>query len=223
MADKPVTFHSENIRDTKAHEKREVFVNVEQKKTIKQSAEEFQKKFAAAKAHAAESRAKIENPGADEHGVVASRTRKPFPTKTFLKIFIPVLLLAGAGFAVYHFWPAIHHEFFEVSEARARELIEKDPKRFIEMYDKLIAEAKDEDEKILLLYNRIGMLDQYYGSKYASQMLNDAYTANELLPCYETAEQIVWLEEAYGTEAKAEEWRTKLETLEKEGLVLGDG
>ena len=220
MADKPVTFHSENIRDTKAHEKREVFVHVEQKKTIKQSAEEFQKKFAAAKAHAAESRAKIENPGADEHGVVASRTRKPFPTKTFLKIFIPVLLLAGAGFAVYHFWPAIHHEFFEVSEARARELFEKNPQKAISMYDTLIEKAKTNEEKATLHLKRIVLLDS---PEYAGQAIDDAYAAEELYPSYTTAEIIMSLEERYGSTEKAEEWATKLEEREGKEVTLSNG
>lgn len=223
MASDPVVFHSDNIRDTKAREKREVFVKVEEKKTLKQSAAEFQQKFAAAKAHAAESRAKIENPGADEHGVIRSAKRINIPWRKVVKFAIPVVVLAGIGLAVYLNWGAIHHEFFEVSEQRAKEFVESDPQRYIEMYDKLIDEAKSEDEKVELLFNRIATLDGAYGSQYAEQILNDAYKAYEILPCYETILQIIETENKYGSPEKASEWSAKLDSSEKEGLILGNG
>lgn len=220
---KPVVFHSENIKDTKAHEKREVFVKVEEKKTLKQSAEEFQKKFAEAKAHAAESRARIENPGVDENGVVSSRAKKPFPTKLVLKIGIPVLILTGVGLAIYLNWGAIHHEFFEVSEARANELLKSNPEKFISIYSQLIEQSTNDDDKVELLFDRISILESSYGDKFASQMLKDAHAAYEIIPCYETAQQIVSLEEKYGSPEEASEWKAKLETLDKEGLILGNG
>ena len=221
MAGKPVTFHSENIRDTKAREKREVFVNIEQKKTIKQSAEEFQRKFAEAKAHAAESRAKIENPGADEHGVVASHVRKPFPTKLVLKIGLPILILAGIGLAAYLNWPTIYHQFFEVSEAKAQELFATDPQKSIAMYDTLIKQAKTNEEKAKLYLNRVVLFDS---PEYASQLFSDARAAEELYPSYTTAAVLKSLEERYGTIEKAEEWAAKLEERQGgEEIPLGNG
>lgn len=220
MESKPVTFHSDNIRDTKAREKREVFVNVEQKKTIKQSAEEFQQKFAAAKAHAAESRAKIENPGADASGVIRSHTRKPFPVKLALKILIPVLILGGAGLAIYLNWGTIYHEFFEVSEERAHELFAKNPKKAISMYDTLIEQAKTNEAKATLYLNRAALLNS---PEYGEQALSDAYAADELYPSYSTAEVIIFLEEHYGSEEKAEAWAAKLEERQGKEIPLGNG
>lgn len=216
-------FHSKNIADTKAKEKREIFVKVEEKKTIKQSAEEFQKKFAEAKAHAAESRARIENPGADEHGVIRSRQRFNINWRKVLKIFIPLVIIAGLALAVYLNWGAIHHEFFEVSRERAAELVRSNPGRAISMYDELIKQTTNEDSKIDLLYERMGLLSGYHADDYADQILADAYAAYEILPCYETASVIVETEENYGSTITAEEWRAKLETLEREGLILGNG
>ena len=220
---KPLVFHSQNIADTKAKEKREVFTKVEEKKTFKQSAEEFQKKFAEAKAHAAESRARIENPGADANGVIRSHKRFNINWKLVRRITIPVIIVAGLAAAVYFNWGAIHHEFFEVSESRAQEFLPDNPERFIAMYDKIIDEAETEDSKIELLFNRVAILDSTYGSQFSKQILNDSYRAYEILPCYETALQSIEKEEKYGTTEKASEWSAKLETLEREGLILGNG
>lgn len=220
---KPVAFHSGDISGTKAHEKREVFVHVEEKKTIKQTAAEFQKKFADAKAHAAETRAKIENPGADANGVIRSHGHKAFPTKLVLKIAIPIFILAGIGLAVYLNWGAIYHEFFEVSTERATDFLDSNPQRFIEMYDQLIAESDSDEEKVSLLFLRMGLLESHHGETFAQQILKDAYQADEIWPCYETAERIVTAEETYGSSATAEEWKAKLETRERGGLILGNG
>ncbi len=88
-------FHSKDIADTKAKEKRKVFVKVEEKKTLKQSAEEFQKKFAEAKAHAAESRAKIENPGVDANGLVTSHVKKPIAKIILITLIIAAVVAGG--------------------------------------------------------------------------------------------------------------------------------
>ena len=218
-----VEFHSKNIADTKAKEKREIFVKVEEKKTIKQSAEEFQKKFAEAKAHAAESRARIENPGADEKGVIRSHQRLNINWRKVFKVLIPLVIIGGLALAVYLNWGAIHHEFFEVSRERAAELVRSNPGRAISMYDELIKQTTNEDSKIDLLYERMALLSSRHADSYTDQILADAYAAYEILPCYETASVIVETEESYGSTTAAEEWRTKLETLEPEGLILGNG
>ena len=218
-----ITFHSGDISRTKAKEKREIFTKVEEKKTLKQSAEEFQKKFAEAKTQAAESRARIENPGADESGMIRSHKRFNINWKLVRRIAIPVVIGAGLAAAVYFNWGAINHEFFEVSESRAQEFLPDNPDRFIGMYDELISNAESTDEKVELLFKRIAMLDSSYGGQYTTQMLTDAYKAYEILPCYETGAQIVESENKYGSTDKASEWTVKLDSLEKEGLILGNG
>lgn len=140
------TFHSQNIADTKAREKREVFVHVEEKKTIKQSAEEFQKKFAEARAHAAESRAKIENPGADANGIVASREHRFSPAK-ILKIFILVVILGIIGLVVYLNWDTIYQKFFEASEEKAMSLLADNPEDAGAMFVRIVNKASDPEQK----------------------------------------------------------------------------
>lgn len=224
MADQPLAFHSDNIHSTKAHEKREVFVKVEEKKTFKQTAEEFQKKFAAAKAHAAESRAKIENPGADASGVIRSHTRRPFPVKTVLKIAIPLLILAGAGLAIYLNWPTIYHEFFEVSEEKATKLLLSDkPAEFIKMYDGLLEKATTPENKAALHLTRAINLEENYPGEYTEQCASDIYAAEDLYPSYTTAQAIITFEETYGSKTKAEEWRAKLDERNGKEIILGNG
>jgi len=218
---KPLVFHSQNIADTKAKEKREVFTKVEEKKTLKQSAEEFQKKFADAKAHAAESRARIENPGADANGVIRSHKRFNINWKLVRRITIPVIIIAGLAAAVYFNWGAIHHEFFEVSESRAQEFLPDNPERFIAMYDKLIEQETVAEEKARLLLTRAISLD----AEHTQQIRSDVYAAEELYPSLTTAETIIWYEENYGSEAAVIEWTAQLTEREQEGkeITLGNG
>lgn len=221
---KPLAFHSDNIADTKSKTKREVFVNVEQKKTIKQSAAEFQKKFAEAKTHAAESRAKIENPGADENGVIHSRTPFVFPWKAVIKILIPLAILGIAGFFIYQNWSTINYYLFEVSERRANDFIDKDPARYIKMYDQLIANAKTAEKKAELYLIRAINLEDSHGEKYISQVKSDLYAADEVYPSYTTANLILEFEEKHGSATAVEEWRNKLAERDKERIIeLGNG
>lgn len=229
---KPVVFHSENIKDTKAHEKREVFVKVEEKKTLKQSAEEFQKKFAEAKAHAAESRARIENPGVDENSVVSSRTKKPFPTKLVLKIGIPVLILAGVGLAIYLNWGAIHHEFFEVSEARAYELLPKDPVRAASMFKKVLSEKtepKAKGQKGVWYANQIlNTCRDESGFNCSAELVKEvikiAIIAEESSPTYLSADILETCYTAIGDEPEAKNWHNNAENRYEEGEDnLGEG
>jgi len=220
-------FHSKNIADTKAHEKREVFVNVEQKKTIKQSAEEFQRKFAAAKAHAAESRAKIENPGADANGVIRSHVRRPFPTKLALKIGIPVLLLAGAGLAIYLNWPAIYHEFFEVSEEKANELLSKNLPKAIEIYDKLLVEQTDQKTKAFKYLAYSEKIEESCSPECSTETLakiKEYITASESLnPTYASANLMYSYELNYGDSNVASEWEEKMNVRQASDKTGGLG
>ena len=190
---KPLVFHSQNIADTKAKEKREVFTKVEEKKTLKQSAEEFQKKFTEAKAHAAESRARIENPGADANGVIRSHTRFDINWKLVRCIAIPVIIIVGIAAAVCFNWGVIYHEFFEVSESRALEFLPDNPERFISMYDNLIEQETDQEKKAELILEKGIYLEHNTSGEYIELIMQEAYKADSLLPCQETANRIIQL------------------------------
>lgn len=220
---KPLSFHSDNIAGTKAKEKREVFVKVEEKKTLKQSAEEFQKKFAEAKAHIAETRAKIENPGADANGVIRSRAAFTIPWKTIFKILIPLAILATADYLIYSNWSTINYYLFEVSETRANDFIDKDPERYIKMYGQLIANAKTAEEKARLHLARAISLEDSHPGKYISQIKTDLYDAEEAYSSCTTASHIADFEDKYGSTTAAAEWRDKLAECEGKELTLGNG
>lgn len=229
---KPVVFHSSNIADTKAKEKREVFVKVEEKKTLKQSAEEFQRKFAEAKAHAAESRAKIENPGVDASGVIRSHTRKPFPVKLALKILIPVLILGGAGLAVYLNWGTIHHEFFEVSEARAYELLSSNPERAISMFEKVLAEETDskkkESKSIIYAHKFLDICLGENGYSCSNTELEAirkfAEIAESITPSYQSATLMMDYYSAKGDQSNLDAWSEKAgERYIEEDEYYGEG
>lgn len=207
----PVAFHSSNISDTKAREKREVFVKVEEKKTLRQSAEEFQKKFAEAKAHAAESRAKIENPGADERGVIRSRQRFSLPWKKIIKTIVIIIIVAGLGIGGYLAYPAIKERFTPTVEKAVAAAAAGKCQESIQNYQGVIDSASSATTKADLLQSRIMTLFQNCHDQSSSQILKDAYAAEELSPSAKTAYTIWFMESEYGDAAKAEEWRVKSE------------
>lgn len=215
MADQPLAFHSDNIHSTKAHEKREVFVKVEEKKTFKQTAEEFQKKFAAAKAHAAESRAKIENPGADANGVIRSHTRRPFPWK--LVVFVVILIALGAGgyFAYKSYWPTIYSKYFDYSIENAYKLLKTDYARSIKIIEHNISKETDNEVKANLMLTKADMLDSGCGAECSTQILDSVYLAEETSPNYMTAGYIIDYETKYGSEEEAKKWEAIILTREE--------
>lgn len=208
-----ISFNSEKLMNTKAKEKREIFVNVENKKSLKENAEEFQKKFMRLKNRANESN-KTE---------VAPKEKKPFPVKKLLKILIPLILIIAAGIAVYANWDYINYNLFEVSEKRAKDFIKDNPNRYISIYDSLINKTNNPEEKSTLLLTKVSMLEGNHPGEFAEQCLKDVYQAEELYPSYTSAELIINMESKYGSEATAEEWKAKLSGREGKVLVLGDG
>ena len=207
-AKKDVTFHSDDLSNTKAKEKREVF-NVQQKKTIKQSAEEFQRKFTAAKNRAA-------NPGPDTNGVIKSK--KLISKKPFIICFIILALGIGGYFA----YPVVRN-YFELTPEKANMELEKNPEKFISMYNKLISQTDDPKEKASLLIDRAFLLTEQYEKEYFSKALEDAYQADSLYPSMTTAALIAELEQKFGSEEKAKEWEEKI--LERDGIeiIKGEG
>ncbi len=152
------------------------------------------------------------------------KPKKPFPVKTFLKITIPFFIVLGTGIAVYANWGTIYHEFFEVSEERAHELlIAKKPESFIKMYNKLIEKETDPKEKATLYLTRALALKEAFDNNYISQCISDAYAAEKIYPSYTTANFIVELERAYGSQEKAEEWEKVLPNREGKEIILSNG
>ena len=194
-----MSFNSEKLMSTKAKEKREIFVNVENKRTLKENAEEFQKKFMKLKNRANET----------DKTVAAPKEKKPFPVKKFLKIFLPLILLLAAGIAIYVNWDYINYNLFEVSEKRAKDFIKDNPNRYISIYDSLIKKTNDPEEKSTLLLTKVSMLEEEHPGEFAEQCLKDVYQAEELYQSYTSAELIIDMESKYGSEATAEEWRAK--------------
>jgi len=128
---KEVTFDSGNLANTKAKEKREIFVNVGQKKTIKQSAEEFQRKFAAA-------RDRVANQGANANGEIKSK--KPIPKKPFVIALIIIILGAG-GYLAY---PTIK-SYFTPTKEKAYKLLQENPRKGVDYYYRLYTKESNEE------------------------------------------------------------------------------
>ncbi|MBR3320045.1 hypothetical protein IKG20_01950 [Candidatus Saccharibacteria bacterium] len=210
MAD--VEFHSKNIAETKAKKDREVFVNVQEKKTIRQSAEEFQKKFAEAKAHASESRAKIENPGADENGVI--RTHKQ---KTNWKPIIAVLIIIIIGITAYYVYPLIDKALTPTFE-EAYELIKTDYEKGFNAYQKIINHSKDKSEKSDALARRSYAIIQVCDGKCLNQIKSDANEAEKISPSPNTAWLWHIIEYRYGSEDESENW---IKTANSRGGISG--
>lgn len=210
---KPLAFHSGNIADTKSKTKREVFVNVEQKKTIKQSAAEFQKKFAEAKAHAAESRAKIENPGADENGVIRSRIPFVFPWKAT----IICLVIIGLGIGIYLAYPTIAYHLMP-SEQRGFEILLQDKTAGIEYLTKLADRQTTANAKATILVNTGEYLLEKYDDA-GEDIRQLAYKAEKLAPSIDTAVLIWRYQQTYGTEEEATNWLQIIE--ERGGNIYG--
>ena len=228
---KPVVFHSGNIADTKAKEKREIFVKVEEKKTLKQSAEEFQKKFAEAKAHAAESRAKIENPGADANGVIRSGKSVNINWKLVRKIAIPAVILGGIGLAVYLNWGAIYHEFFEVSEERAYELLGSDPERAATMFESIIVNEADSSTRakksIWYADNLFKSCSSEEGMNCSGKILETIFKLSEISENASPSRLSALYMSTYyaqkGNTTEAEKWTATAESRYVEGEGYGEG
>lgn len=217
MPQKPVSFHSDNIGQSKAHEKREVFVNVVEKRSVKQTAEEFQKKFANAKSHAAESRRKIQ-----ANGLIPERIKKKFPLKKVLLIGIPVLALGIGGFVVYQNWDEIYYKYFEVSREKTVSFLKANDKSTFETeFTKLVNKAPDATEKSLLYVWKAEVLNAYCGEPCSKEILESAHKSEETFQSKNSALVIYKYEKLYGDESKASEWLEKSESRENYGGEVG--
>jgi len=200
---KEVTFDSGNLANTKAKEKREIFVNVGQKSRFG--------RFTA--------KNKQENNNTNFNG----KPKKPFPTKKVVKLCIPIIFVLAIGAAIYLNWSTIYYNLFEVSETRSRDFLENDPKKFISVYDAMIKQTEDNEEKAILYLERANKLEEAHPGEYVEQYRNDVYAAEGIYPTYTTAEYIIRFEETYGSETTAEEWRTELSKRKKgEEIIVGD-
>ena len=192
-----INFHSNNIASTKAKEKREIFVNVKQERSIENSVKSIQQKYSEIKTTAKNTietqKKKIDN-------------QKKKKIKKIIIIILAVMLLGGGGYLAYY----LIKESQSVSSEKADNYLTTDPDKFISMYEQLIANTNSSEEKVDLLITRINAFRYTYGEEYAEQMLKDAYRAHEIYPSYTTANMIVELEHEYGSEEKANEWREKL-------------
>ncbi len=213
---KPVSFRSENLNQTKAYEKREVFVNVQEKKTAKTLVNDFQKKFAYAKSHTEETKAKIQNPNGE------AQQKKPFPTKKVLKISIPIAILLVIGIVVYMNWRTIYSNYFEISKEKALTLLKSgDKSGFEEHFTKLTSKAKDDKEKSFLYVWKAGILDAYCGSDCSAEILETAHESEEIIPSKDSALVIYQFETKYGDETEAQKWLEKSMDRESIGEEVG--
>ncbi len=202
-----MAFHSNGLMGTKAREKREVFTNVKEKNSFKQHAIEIGKKITNAK----------QNPETN----IAQKRIARIDKQTTKKLIILIVIAASLVAAGYYLYPIIK-KYFAINEEKAIMLAETNPEKSIKMFEKLIQETDDNEQKAILHIRRSSALREIDSDKYLEQIMTDAYEAENLYPTITTAEYIAEIEHEYGSETKAKEYEEKASERERY-LIMGEG
>ena len=202
-------FHSSNLADTKAYEKREVFTNVEKENSFKSSLKSLKSRF---ETEISEKLTKPVKP------IKKAHHEKP-PIKR-IAIFISCLIVVtGLVITGIHLYPIIKAKF-EISEEKALSMSSEKPDEAINMLKKIIEETDDIEEKAGL-YLQIAYILEENGQ--INEALRYAYDAHDLFPSYTTAIRISELESVLGNESNAILYETEAEKNKEIILELGNG
>ncbi|MBR3131219.1 hypothetical protein IKG31_01460 [Candidatus Saccharibacteria bacterium] len=210
-----INFHSENIANTKAKEKREIFINVQQERPLERGVKSIQQKYDEIRTSARDAIASQK-----ERIVEVKKRGNNYNIK---KIIIIILIITALGAGSYLIYRYLIKDDQPSTYNTVSEYLATDPEKFISTYDQLIDKASSSIEKIDLLFARINALRYTYGEEYAEQMLQDAYRAHEIYPSYTTAKMIIELEQEYGTDEKAKEWQNKLNEYRGIEIYISNG
>ena len=194
-ADGPLTFHSGNIQDTKAKEKRAVFLKVEEESGLKLAAKNFNKKLAT---------------GLDN---VKATLNKPIdrpkdhPQKLISKKFIfgalaVVILVAAGGLAYY----LIKNPQLTDPSLAAYLKMQEDFDAGYDAFQKLIVSASSPQQESELLVKRGYAAYKLCGKSCAEMIAADILDAEDTSPSADSALLYYYLESSYGSMNDAEQW-----------------
>ena len=176
-------FHSKDLGATKASEKKEYFTNVKKETRLEKKLKKVNLK------------------------------KLDYKKINFKKIgIISGIILVSLACITLFILLAIKYAPPNKTLADAESLIISNPELGIETYNKLIFYAKSKEEKSSLYLNRAKALSMSYDNKYSSQILKDAYAAENLVKSKATALAVSLYEGLYGDETKAGEWKKVAET-----------
>ncbi|MBQ3261051.1 hypothetical protein IJH29_00070 [Candidatus Saccharibacteria bacterium] len=213
---KPV-FHSDNLSETKAKEKRAVFVNVVETKTKQEQLAEVKAKLKTRFTTLKDWLTKVLTPKNAHLGTVTAgqhiTSKPPFPLKRFLIIVISAATLIVLGII---FVPKAA-KLLEISPENAAKQLYEHPRLGIWLYDQLISRATTSEEKANYYLTRASNLTKDNPQNCPkNQILNDFYKYDELTATAESAYQVYGIESFFGNTEAAEEW---LQTAINRGFV----
>lgn len=149
-----------------------------------------------------------------------------------LKFLLAVLLMAIIGFAGGIITASIINQNSRISEEKIQDLVlegratTSQLEQYISDFDKRIARAETKEEKAELYSERGSNLYNYIdlneNETIKNQVFADAYLAEELNPTVDTAVNIYYYENEYGSKERAEHY---LQEAKNRGLddIKGDG